>query len=698
MGNLAELELKYTYRSDQDNLVRDFYIPLLRRSSTYQRAVGYFTSNGLNLAAQGIAHLLSNAGQIQLVCSPALQEDDLKAIREGTRKREEVLLHSAERQLRDIEYHLIRDRLGALAWLIAEGRLQIKLALRVDKKGFPVGGIYHEKLGIFSDAEGDSVAFSGSSNETVGGLVSNFEAVDVFCSWRDPERCELKHANFTQLWDNQTEQLQILDFTDVSEELLRQYKQTRKPTFDPTELDGVNENTRQEAPRIPITIKLRDYQQEAIANWFGNNGRGIYEMATGSGKTYTALGTASKVTKKDGLDALVIIVPFQHLVTQWKKDCEAFGMRPVLAFKSSTKWVPQLTARLFRAGKGGAPFLSVITTNSTFGGREFQSKLQYFPQNTMLIADEVHNLGAKRIQRLLPEQIPLRLGLSATPERWFDPEGTRALYSYFGKPLQPVFTLQDAIQKGALVRYEYHPVFVSLEEDEMDAYLVLTDKISRMVASGASMEDEENQALSLLLFKRARIIGLARSKIQALRQLMETRLDETHHLFYCGAGKLVGQDDEDESKYIDTVCKVLGRELGFRVNKFVAETAPEERERLKEQLASGRLQGLVAIRCLDEGVDIPAIQTAVIMSSSSNPRQFIQRRGRILRPSEGKDRAVIYDMIVLPPDAETISEVESKLLRKEMKRYLEFAESAINSGEAKMLVLDMLKRYNLLDM
>ncbi len=582
--------------------------------------------------------------------------------------------------------------------MIAEGRLQIKLAIRVDRKGFPVGGIYHEKLGIFSDIEGNSVAFSGSSNETVGGLVSNFEAVDVFCSWRDQERCDLKKLNFAHLWKNETDQLHVVDFTEVSDRLLGRFKQTRRPTLDPAESIDDQQDSRPESPRIPLTIALRDYQQEAIRNWMSNDCRGIYEMATGSGKTYTALGTAAEVAQKDELDALIVIVPFQHLVTQWKKDCQVFGMRPVLAFKSAKEWVPKLTSRLFRAGKGDAPFLCVITTNSTFTGREFQSKLEYFPPNTMLIADEVHNLGAKKIRKLLPTKIRMRLGLSATPERWFDADGTRSLYEYFGSPLDPPFTLQDAIRKGALTPYEYHPIFVSLTEDEMDTYLVVSEKISRLIAGGASMEDEENQALSLLLFKRARIIGLARNKLEALKQLMEPRLEKTHHLFYCGAGKLAGQDDTEETKYIDRVCQLLGRDLGFRINKFVAETTPEERDSLKEQLASGRLQGLVAIRCLDEGVDIPAVQTAVIMSSSSNPRQFIQRRGRILRRSEGKEKALIYDMIVLPPDAETVSEVESKMLRKELKRYLEFTQSAINSGEAKMLVLDMLRKYNLLDM
>lgn len=701
MGNLKEVTLQYSYRSDQHNLISDFYIPCMKHSSFYQRAVGYFTSSGLNQAAKGIARLLSNSGQVQLVCSPMLQEDDLAAIQQGLKDKEVVFREIVERQFREIEDHVTKDRLSALAWMISEGFLQIKLAIRVDNMGMPVRGIYHEKIGIFYDDEDNYVTFSGSSNETVGGLVSNFETIDVFCSWKDQERCEIKQDNFRRLWSNDTDQLQILDFTEVSADILKKYKQIRKPTQDPMESDQLDPFTpgRQDSPRIPVNINLRDYQNEAIRNWFKHNGRGIFEMATGSGKTYTALGVAAHLSESTaGLDAMIIIVPFQHLVTQWEENCQTFGLHPVLAYKSSSKWVPELTGRLFRAGKGDAPFLCVITTNATYTNTEFQSKLEYFPRKTLLIADEVHNLGAKQIQTLLPEEIPWRLGLSATPERWFDTVGTSVLYNYFGNPLEPPFTLVDAIRKGALVQYEYYPIFLELTVDEMSEYLKLTKNISRLIASGASLDDDgADSSLSLLLFRRARIIGLAANKLPVLRELMSTRLDESHYLFYCGAGKIIG-DDQEERKQIDGVCKLLGQDLGFRVNKFVAETSTNERESLKHQLASGSLQGLVAIRCLDEGVDIPAVRTAVIMASSTNPRQFIQRRGRILRRSPDKEKAVIFDMLVLPPEAELITEIESKLLRKEMTRYLEFASSAINSGAARMLVLDTLEKYNLLDM
>lgn len=706
MGSLENISLKLSYRSDKDNLINDFYVPCMKNSTLYQRAVGYFTSSGLNQAAQGIAHLLNNSGKIQLVCSPILEESDLAAIRKGLKDRELVYRESAERQFLDIRNQITKDRLGALAWMISEGRLIIKLAIKVDGNGIPVRGIYHEKMGVFYDDEGNSVAFSGSSNETAGGLIGNFEVIDVFRSWQDSERCEIKEQNFKRLWENKTDTLQILDFTDVSEEILIKYKQVRKPQCDPTEEDSDLELgfVREDSPVIPSFITLRDYQLEAIRAWFKGNGRGIFEMATGSGKTITALGVAAHLNGSSvGLDALVIIVPYQHLVTQWNEVCYSFGMKPVLAFKNSSKWLPELSSRLFRAGKTNAPFLCVVVTNSTFVNKKFQSKLEHFPPKTMLIADEVHNLGAKQIKELLPGKISWRLGLSATPERWFDAKGTSVLFDYFGEPVDPPFTLLDAIEKGALVEYEYFPIFVELTDDEMYEYLLLTERIGKLIASGLSIDDEENNSLSILLFKRASIMALASNKLAALAELMQEHLEESHFLFYCGAGMIDGEEHEGydasvEMKQIDAVSRLLGQDLGFRISKFVAETSIDERESLKRQLADGQLQGLVAIRCLDEGVDIPAIETAVILASSSNPRQFIQRRGRILRRSPGKDKATIYDMIVLPPETEHISDVESKILRKEMSRYLEFANSARNSGTAKKAVLDILEKYNLLDM
>lgn len=450
-------------------------------------------------------------------------------------------------------------------------------------------------------------------------------------------------------------------------------------------------------PQIPPSLHLRGYQKQAVNNWFANRGRGTLKMATGSGKTITALAIATELYQKIGLQALIIVCPYRHLVTQWAKEAEKFSLNPILAFESVRYWQKQLSTELYQLRAGHQTFITVITTNSTLISEGFQSQVRYFPEKTLIVGDEAHNLGSPRLEESLPRNIGLRLALSATPERHFDDNGTDAILNYFGPVLQPELTLAEAIRQGALVRYLYYPILVELTEAESRAYHRLTTRIG-----WALMEDEKNwennETVTALLIQRSRLIASATNKLDALRQLMKTRLNTTHTLFYCGDGSIETLEDYSP-RQLEATVELLGSELGYRVNTYTAETPLSEREKLRQQFEQGELQGLVAIRCLDEGVDIPAIQNAVILASSCNPRQFIQRRGRILRPHPGKERATLFDMIVLPPDLDRNTlEVERNLLRKELKRFLEFANLADNAGEARLKLLQLQKRYGLLDL
>lgn len=450
-------------------------------------------------------------------------------------------------------------------------------------------------------------------------------------------------------------------------------------------------------PKIPPFIQLRQYQQQAVASWFANNGRGTLKMATGAGKTITALAIACELYQKIGLQVLLVVCPYRHLVSQWARECEKFNLQPILAFENVHTWQSQLATALYNL-RSGNQFLTVITTNSTLMGG-LQSQLKYFPAKTLIVGDEVHNLGAPRLEQSLPRTVGLRLGLSATPERYFDRQGTQFLLNYFGSVLQPEFTLADAIAQGALVHYLYYPILVELTEAEAYAYARLTTRIGWALAAEENGAAADNDVLNSLLMQRARLIGAAANKLQALRQLMAKRLHTHHTLFYCGDGSVEGALSAESNRQLTAVVKMLGAELGYRVNTYTAETPLTQREELRRQFEQGELQGLVAIRCLDEGIDIPAIETAVILASSSNPRQFVQRRGRILRPYPGKERATLFDMIVMPPQLDRQTwEVERNLLRKELRRFVEFADLADNAGEARAKLLMLQKQYNLLDL
>ena len=768
---LQTLDLQPQYRSDRHDLLQNFYIPCLSRAVTYDRAVGYFSSQVLTRAAQGLSAFVDQRGKMRLVASPDLSPQDVAAIERGLQAREAVVEVAILRELKLAFETVAQDHLACLAWLLEQGILEIKLVVHQDLRQH---GIYHEKLGIFRDASGNVVAFSGSANESQSGLQQNFECIDVFRSWepRDRHRVAQKAENFTELWANRTPQLEVLEFPEAARRSLLKLKLPTPPTFAPPEQPlaqpQVRESqsapyavpdqakaqsppsksapssaepsnsiqspshkpnssdtpaldssiSREGIPRLPNGLTLRDYQQAAITNWLNNKGRGTFKMATGSGKTIISLAATAQLYEKcqgqgHPLRALIILCPYRHLVTQWDQEARKFGLAPILAFESSKLWQAELQQQLIALNGQRQPFLTLITTNATLIRDSLQSQIPFFPPMTLLIGDEAHNLGAPHIEAKLPLQAPLRLALSATPERHLDDLGTEAIFRYFGPVLQPEFTLADAIQAGALVPYRYHPILVELTEEEAERYAKLSSRIGQLLAMGE--EGEGGEFLSSLLIQRGRLLSSAVNKLEALRSLMTeplpsggSRLNNAHSLFYCGDGTIAPAALQqlfpdaplptEPRRQLDIVLEML-EQLGYRARAYTAETSLGDRNNLHYTFAKGLIQGLVAMRCLDEGVDIPAIETAVILASSSNPRQFIQRRGRILRKSPGKTQAELFDMIVMPPVlGRKTRGVERNLLRKELMRFVEFADLALNAGEARSKLYGLQQQYGLLDL
>lgn len=701
--SLKQLNIQEEYRSDRDHLIQDFYIPCLEQSIAYYRAVGFFSSSSLAAAAKGITALIRSGGTMQLIASPYLSSEDAAAITLGIKNRNEVITDHLLQVLGQEFDRVVRHRLECLAWLLQHGVLDIKLAI---PKGICWQGIYHEKLGIFEDKEGNRVTFTGSANESSAALIDNFECIDVFWSWEPALHARVlnKFEHFQNLWSNQTVNLEVLEFPEAARRSLLKLCPENPSILEPYvsafseeyNLSLVKTEIRLKGtPSLPPRLQIRPYQKQAIDNWFANKGRGTLKMATGSGKTITALSLTTELYKKIGLQVLLVVCPYRHLVSQWARECQKFGLEPILAFENVRTWQSKLSTQLYNVRSGNQPFLTVITTNATLMSQGLQSQLPYLPEKTLIVGDEAHNLGARRLEASLPRNVGLRLALSATPERYFDDRGTQSLFDYFGPVLEPEFTLRDAIEQGALVHYLYYPILVELTEQEAQTYAALSIKIGRLLSLGK--DQEEDEALKALLMQRSRLVGAAANKLDALRQLMKQRLKTQHTLFYCGDGS-VEETSEESRRQLEEVARILGRELGYRINTYTAETSLEEREDLRRQFETGELQGLVAIRCLDEGVDIPAVQTAVIMASSSNPRQFIQRRGRILRRHSNKQRATLFDMIVLPPEMERETiEMERSLLRSELRRFAEFADLADNAGEARLKLLGLQTRYGLLD-
>lgn len=698
--SLQKLALLCEYRTDQTDTVTEFYVPCLSVSTEYWRAVGYFTSQGLALAAKGLTPFIQNEGRMRLIASPVLTEDDVLAIQQGYTARDEVIETAIIRELEGDFAEIVKHRLTCLAWLIAEERLDIKIASPSQLNLGNRGAIYHEKIGIFTDGEGNTVAFTGSQNETYGGLVSNFESIDVYCAWDDPhQRVQRKIDNFQRLWNDLTPKLSVLDFPVAAKQKLLTYKSASPPYLTPDpptdELVTNEPGTAYSYPGnvidLPIDLTLRDYQREAINAWFDNDCRGFMEMATGSGKTITALSALVRLAKERNRLFIIIACPFQHLVEQWAKEASQFGFQPILAYQSQKTWVNQLNEAIINFNFENLKFVFTITTHDTFISDAMQRLLTRIQGDAVLVADEVHHLGATKSRQNLPDGFNHRLGLSATPNRWFDREGTMALRAYFGESIYE-FPLDRAIETGCLCPYSYHPHLVELTEEELDQYEALTAKIAKRYALNGD-DRETDKLLEALLRQRADLLNKAENKLPMLKQLVEDQSasEPLHHsLFYCAP------------EQIDEVTPMLGREVGLRVHRFTAEESTQERLSLLERFASRDLQGLVAMKCLDEGVDVPGTQSAYILASSSNPREFIQRRGRILRNAPGKTEAKIYDLIAVPSlDIDMIKssplfETERKILRRELRRFHEFSRTAKNQHRAVSVVWQLAKTYNIM--
>lgn len=693
MEKLTSLFLPPVLDTSSGDIIQDFFNPALMCSVSYDRGVGFFSAAWLRIAAKGMSAFAANKGRARWVTSPILSESDWEALQKGDAARQDEILKAAlDVNLDALEKSLEQETLSALAWMVADGVLDFKLALPRNKLD---QGEFHDKFGIFTDAEGNQVSFNGSYNDSIQGT-RNYESIKIFCSWQ-PVLSLLVNADaerFERLWTNNDLNVQVFNLTDSARERIVKLRRQERP-YPPPHTALLNpeaneppapEYRKKNYPVCPANLALHGYQIEAIDEWFAHNCRGLLEMATGTGKTITALAASVKLFEQEKRLALVISVPYQHLVDQWNSESQMFGYRPILAYQSRVRWFDELNQQVMDFNGGYRDVISVITTHTTFSSPEFQKCIARLQQPSMMLADEAHHLGAERSRQNYPEHIPSRLALSATPDRWFDDEGTACLRKYFGETVYS-FPLEKAIGVS-LTPYYYYPHLVQLTPEEMERYEELSAKIAQI----AGREDETaQQSLKLFLIRRAELLNKAANKLEVLSRLIDQQREIEHTLFYCAPGQ------------IDDVLRQLGLEKGLLVHRFTAEEGAEERQRLLSDFAKGDLQALVAMKCLDEGVDVPSTKTAFFLASSSNPREFVQRRGRVLRKAKGKEFSVIHDLVAVPPTTWNVSQdspsfkVERSIVRRELERFKEFAGPALNKHEALDVIWEIATRYSLMD-
>lgn len=676
--SFRDLVLYPVYNSAHNDPIREFYVPVLKEAETYDRVVGYFNSYSLALVADGLKDFILNNGKMRLLCGTQLNSEDEHAILNASEIAEELsdnFLHELEFISDDVQL----NRIKLLAWMVDNDYLDIKVGIVKDALGY-VGGILHEKTGILSDGS-DTIVFSGSNNETKAAMSSrgkgNIEKFKVFLSWEDSKFMDDDIKEFHDYWNNNDPYLEVIDIPEAAKNGLITYAPENIDEVIKLDIDGKSSKPNDER-------KLRTYQEEAISEWISNGYRGIFEMATGTGKTFTALNCIKKVLDNNPNMLVVISCPYAHLVEQWEKDIMNNFEIPCYNIYSSTNpnWKHDFTDLVLDMELEVMEQAIILTTHKTFSSSLFLRELSDLDVPSLLIVDEMHHVISNSYGKGLLDSYNFRLGLSATP-RVNNEEATVATFDYFGG-IVFTFDLDGALTtfgedgKTFLAQYDYHPMKVKLNSRELDEFYSLSKKIKQLYPMN---KNEESKAYQQLKFKRANIIKNAESKYECLRKILRNYDELDHLIVFCSP------------QQIDNVINILKEEGISPVHKFTNKEGTKksiqfggisQREYLVNKFDEGYFKSLVAIKCLDEGVDIPSAEKVIIMSSSTNPGEYIQRRGRVLRRSEGKDKAEIYDMAVIEYDS--LGNPIDDIVHYEKVRLHDFIQSSHNPGDCMKLL------------
>ena len=584
-------------------------------------------------------------------------------------------------------------------------------------------GIAHEKFGIFADTGGNEVAFNGSMNLTASGLTKNIEAIDTICSWRssdDRERIRGYHDDFESIWENKNPDIIVFPADEFCNRILVTYPTTDIDDLVKMENAVIKEIEQENAlvsdePHFPSKYKdgPHPYQTDAYKAWKNRGKRGVFAMATGTGKTITSLNCALEEYRDDGFYRLLILVPSLALVEQWGDEVKNFNFRNVIKVSSeNAQWNVELARMTMKMSLGRNVNYVIISTYASFVMKNFQILLPKLSQGAILIADEAHNIGSISVRNAFHAlTIERRIALSATPNRVYDEEGTREIESFFNDthPYTYSFSMSRAIREERLMPYCYFPYLAKLEDDEMLEYARITRQLVQMYNAAKATFSDPERARKLLLVRK-NLLHKARNKMYVFRQILRTIGEENlkYCFVYSAAGKRTKLDENDDEQLDEYILKEMQSVLkqtfpNVTCNSYTGEDSKEMRRQKLTAFAEGQLNVLFAKNCLDEGVDVPRAEYGIFTSSSGNPRQFIQRRGRLLRKHEDKKFAYIYDMVVVPDFHSPHYDrrfwtMEKNLVENEMHRVANFGYLASNYYTGALRMLDEVVRFYEIDL
>jgi len=719
---LDKEKIKPNYSSNKHNVLGEFYIPALSNATRYDRAVGYFSSKAILHIIRGIDGLIKNDGEMRLVIGSPLTEEEFNSINTDVSVKDKVYKQISESWndliKKDLD-ELNKYRLDVFSWLVKSGKLKIKFALR------PPKALYHKKIGIIKGAD-FTLVFEGSLNETESALTAHSDNFSVYRSWRKEsfeDHGKYYIQEFEDVWNGKDEGTITLDLPSSEYSDIKNYwpsdiapnseleKEAAKKIAEMFKNKGAQYQEFEHdfiKPRIPEKIdghiyQIRDHQINALQKWQKNNYNGIMALATGAGKTITAIHGAVKTSEGNRI-VLIIAVPYKILADQWCDVLELFNIKAIRCYDSSKKWRSELTNEVgnFRA-KLSNDFFAIVVVNATLVTDGFLSLIQQIPkQNRFFIGDECHHHGGKTAISKLPDA-QYKIGLSATPWSSSEVEQKERLEKYYG-PIVASYTMKEALDDGVLTGYKYllYPVRMNFEEGEL--YEKLTKSIVGLL-NKKNRTPVDEQILTNTVFKRSRLLDSLEDKFTTLDDILKSKSVSKYTLFYCGSGasdiseyKLdeeyedKGEDkDSEKTKSIDKVVKILYKR-NWNVSKFTANESPKARVGILNNFKSGSIDAMVAIKVLDEGFDVPMCKEAFITASSRNERQFVQRRGRILRKSPGKDEAIIHDFLIIP---DSHDQIYKTLIENELMRVREFYSVANNKNDIYKKVNKIINDYGL---
>jgi len=712
------------YRSYDKHEPMEFYLKSLTNSQSFDLLLGYFSSSAINVLSLGFARFIYNGGKVRIVANHILSKGDkgiLQNAKEGNFDPEIIDLlniKSLKNSLDDYGTHFF----NCLSYLIANGRIEIVLVS--PKKG---RGLSHFKSGTFKDGT-DTIGFKASCNFTYSGITQNLEELDVFLLWENSRSSKLIESQieyFEKIFYKQADFVNYIEHSDIEIAIENEFSsktidelivdevellKARNRVLDNEYLNELILNEEEEIYRITNTPKFpyltgpRKYQELAFENWKSNGKKGIFAMATGTGKTITALNCLYNEYLEFGTYRAVIIVPTISLVEQWVEECEKFNFKNITTVSSKTDWTRYFSEVLTKSLLEDSSYI-VIVTYASFTRAKFQQFFKKLNEQTLLIADEAHNLGSGSLLRFIGDvHLNKRIGLSATINRKYDDIGNIEIQNFFesNSPHTFEYPMKEALEKGVLCPYKYIPHIVYLNEKEQAQYLIVSRQLYKYIDSKTGRY-KDCQEVTDLLMRRKRIIHKCDNKRFAFSNILNEELklkgNLKYTLVYAPEGKEQDFSESDqlenEEKLIEQYSRIVRSVDDFTtVKQFTGVT--KNRSELLEQFGNGNIDVLISMKCLDEGVDVPRSELAIFCSSTGNPRQFVQRRGRVLRTHDDKIFATIHDLIVLP-DKESIENIDTVkgLIVSELLRVNDFASLAMNSHDSFIILEEELNYYGI---